>query len=1014
MDRSTSAQREARKTVSVLFCDVRGSTSLGERLDPESLRHVMDRYFERMETVITAHGGTVEKFIGDAVMAVFGIPVLHEDDALRAVRAAAEMRDTLAELNEELRERWGVELTNRIGVNTGEVVAGDAEAGRTLVTGDPVNTAARLEQAADPGEILIGAETYQLTRHAVVAQPLDPLALRGKAAAVEAFRLLEVEGGLQRAPMRIDSPMVGRERQLRLLRDAYEEAVADRACYLVTVLGPAGIGKSRLALEFLGHTDEATVLTGRCLPYGEGITFWPVAEMVRGAARIGEQDPPERAKARILDLLEGAEDREVVAMHLARLMGLDEGPRAEPGWALRRLLETLAVRAPVITVFDDVHWAEPALVEAIEHVTDLSRDAPILLLCLARPELLDDRPGWGGGRSRVASILLEPLGEADARTLLENLVGGDVVEDEIVERISDTARGHPLFVEQMLSTLLETGAIGRKEDRWVTIGDLATVSTPAAISALLSARLDRLSDDERVVVSSAAVVGEVFERGAVEALAPEPLRPSVGDRLRELLRKDLIRPAPADAGGEAFRFRHILVRDAAYEALAKHDRADLHEALAGWIERTSGSRLAEVEEIVGYHLEQAYRYREELGPVDEAARELAARAAARLASAGRRVRVARWDVDATINLLTRARDLAPAGNATRLEIDPDLAGALMEKGNLAEASRVAEEAVRGAEQAGDNLAVVRARVASWHARARSDPALDLGRIEAIADEAIELLEARGDGLGAARAWLLKAEVRWSLTDYGGRIAACERAAEHARSVGAGWEEAEALGNVAWGLLVGEVPVDSGRRRIQVILDEARANGNRMLEADALATLGGLAAASADLPMTIGDYEWLAGNLERAERALREAYEGLGGLGETTIRSTCAALLAVVHADLGELDAALGYADEAMAMGGTSDLANVVLTGIARAKVLSASGRAEEAIGEAERAVAAADAGDDLSGQSVARLTYVASLHTAGRNEEAAGAAREALDRSERKGSTVLANRARALLAQIGS
>ncbi|HEU4356650.1 MAG TPA: adenylate/guanylate cyclase domain-containing protein, partial [Actinomycetota bacterium] len=754
----TAIGREARKTVSVLFCDVTGSTSLGERLDPEPLRHVMNRYFERMEAIVTAHGGTVEKFIGDAVMAVFGIPLLHEDDALRAVRAAAEMRSELAELNDELGRRWGVELTVRIGVNTGAVVTGDPGAGRTLVTGDAVNTASRLEQAAAPGEILIGAETYRLTSHAVAAESLDPMTLKGKSEAVQAFRLLEVGSGLQRAPLRLDSPMLGRDRPLRLLRDAYEEAVADRACYLLTVVGPAGIGKSRLALEFLDDRKEATVLTGRCLPYGEGITFWPVAEMVRGAARIGDADTGERSRDRIVDLLDGADDREVVAMHLARLIGLAGGPRAEPGWALRRLLETLAARAPVIALFDDVHWAEPALIEAIEHVADLSRDAPILLLCLARPELLDDRPSWAGGRTRAASIQLEPLGDADARALLENLVGGWVVDDVVADRIHGTARGNPLFVEQMLSTLLEVGGVVRRDDRWVATGDLAAVGTPTVISALLSARLDRLSDEERFVLSRGAVVGEIFERRAVEALVPETLRPTVDERIGGLVRKDLIRPARSDLGRdqEAYRFRHILIRDAAYDSLPKHDRAALHERFAEMLERTSGLGLATVEELAGYHLERAYRYRCELGPLDEEAGDLAGRAAARLASAGRRVHDTRWDVEATVNLLSRAWGLVPPGSPTRLEIGPDLALSLVEHGDFDQAVQVASAVVEEAGRMGDPVAEARGRVAGWLSRANSDPSIDLGQAEAEADEAIAFLEAHADDLGAARAWQLKA------------------------------------------------------------------------------------------------------------------------------------------------------------------------------------------------------------------------------------------------------------------
>ncbi|HEU4527907.1 MAG TPA: adenylate/guanylate cyclase domain-containing protein [Actinomycetota bacterium] len=1032
---------EVRKTVSIVFCDVTDSTSLGERLDPEALRQVMSRYFDRMEAVLVAHGGTVEKFIGDAVMAVFGIPLLHEDDALRAVRAAAEMRDALVELNVEVARRWGLELRNRTGVNTGEVVTG-TDAGRTLVTGDAVNVAARLEQAAEPGEILLGPETYRLTAHAISAERLDTLALKGRSGAVEAFRLLDVEPGLHRAPMRLDSPMLGRDRPLRLLRDTYEEAVTDRACFLLTVLGPAGIGKSRLAFEFLEGLEEATVLSGRCLPYGDGITFWPVAEMVRGAAGIGEADARERARARIVDLLDGADDREVVAVHLARLMGLAEGPRAEPGWALRRLLETLAGRAPVVAVFDDVHWAEPGLVGAIEQVADLSRDAPILILCLARPELLDDRPSWGAGRTRAASIQLEPLGETDARALLENLVGGRAIDDEIADRIHGTARGNPLFVEQMLSALLETGAVVRRDDRWVAAADLAAVRTPTALSSLLSARLDRLSDDERVVLSRGAVVGEIFERRAIHDLVPATFRASVDEQIGALLRKDLIRPTRSDVGKEqeAFRFRHILIRDAAYDSLPKHERAVLHERFAELLERTSGVSLAEAEEIAAHHLERAYRCRCELGPLDDVARELARRAAARLASAGRRVHDTRWDVVGTVSLLSRAWDLVPPGSGTRLEFGPDLALALVEHGDFDRAVHVSSRVVEEGREAGDLVAEARGRVARWLARANSDPSIDLRRAEAEADEAIAFLEAKADDLGAARAWQLKASVRWVLMDYGGRVSASERAASLAKRARAGWDEAEAMANIVYGLVLGDVPFEECDRRIGRILEAARSGGSRRLEADALACLGHIAAdrgeraraheliaEAAHLYRDVGretEYwgvralnldsisPWWFGQEETAEAVLREGYEALGRLGEVGVRSTVAAFLALVLVDRGELDEALRLADEAEALGGPWDLANLILGGVIRAKVAAVRGDHAEAIAHAERAVTLSDGGDDIRTQAQTRLALAESLAAAGRNDEADAAARDALSRAERKGSVVLAERVRAFLEQI--
>ena len=364
--------REARKTVTVLFCDVTGSTQLGEQLDPESLRRVMARYFEVAKAVIERHGGAVEKFIGDAVMAVFGVPAVHEDDALRAVRAAAELRDALGDLNTELAESYGTRLELRTGVNTGEVVTGTEE---RLATGDAVNVAARLEQAAEPGEVLLGGETLRLVKHAVEVEPIPPLALKGKAEPVPAFRLLGVIAGVPEA-VRQTVPMVGRERQQNLLDDAFANVVGERSCHLFTILGTAGVGKSRLVSEFLASLDGATMIGGRCLSYGEGISYWPVTSAVKellGPApdEVLAELGFETATARALDPILGRQT-------------LASSPE-EIAWAVRKLFEAAAARGPLVVVFDDLHWGEPVFLDLVEHIADFSRDAPILLLCMARP-----------------------------------------------------------------------------------------------------------------------------------------------------------------------------------------------------------------------------------------------------------------------------------------------------------------------------------------------------------------------------------------------------------------------------------------------------------------------------------------------------------------------------------------------------------------------------------------------------------------------------------------------------
>jgi class 3 adenylate cyclase len=583
-----SPVREVRKTVTVFFCDVSGSTALGERIDPESLRHVMARYFETAKAILERHGGTVEKFIGDAVMAVFGVPTVHEDDALRALRAAEELRDGLAELNAELELSYGTRLELRIGVNTGEVVTGTEE---RIATGDAVNIAARLEQAAPPGEVLVGEETLRLVREAVDVDPVEPVAAKGKSEPLRAFRLVATKAAT--LARRGGAPMVGRERQRKLLDDTFANVVGERSCQLFTVLGTAGVGKSRLVAEFLRSLDDATVARGRCLSYGEGVGYWPVTEVVMQLLADGT----------------GAE----VAAGLGAILGDEAAPGSpdEIAWAFRKLLEAHAAQRPLVVVFDDVQWGEPAFLDLVEHVADLSRDAPILLLCVAKPELLDHGPAWGGGKLNASNVLLEPLAPDDARTLIESLLPPEQIHVGLRDRILESAAGNPLFVEEMVAMLAERG----QED----------VSVPPTIHALLAARLDQLDSAERGVLERGSVEGQVFHRGAVAALAPEET--AVDGRLIALVRKDLVRPEQAlVADDEAFRFRHLLIRDTAYEALPKAVRAELHERFAGWLQ-SHADELIESDELVGYHLAEAYRYRVELGPLGETAHALGQRAA---------------------------------------------------------------------------------------------------------------------------------------------------------------------------------------------------------------------------------------------------------------------------------------------------------------------------------------------------------------------------------------------------
>jgi class 3 adenylate cyclase/predicted ATPase len=580
---------EARKTVTIVFTDVTGSTSLGEQLDPEALRGVMARYFETAQTVLERHGGTVEKFIGDAVMAVFGIPTMHEDDAVRAVRAAAELRDELETLNVELERERGVRIALRTGVNTGEVVVGDPSAQHFYATGDAVNVAARLEQAAGPDEILLGDSTRQLVRDAVVLEPVDDLDLKGKTDRVPAWRLARVDPEAAGFARRLESPLVGREVELGRMLESFERTRDGRHPGLCTVLGMPGVGKSRLMAELGARVgSEATVVVGRCLSYGEGITFWPLVEIVQGLEHLFSLPEliPERPLAQVRALTGSAEAA---------------GSTEESFWAIRKLLEAVARERPLVVVLDDVHWAEPTLLDLVEHVLEFTEDAPLLVVGLARPEFFEQRPLWASQREEFALIRLEPLTEAQAEALIDALATDKAFSAEIRNRIGAASEGNPLFVEQMVAMLAENG---HAENGY---------AVPPTIQALLAARIDELSPDERSVIEPAAVIGQEFWREALVELSPEDL--AVSASLQRLIRKELIgRARSSFAEEDAFRFRHILIRDAAYSGIAKSRRAELHERFADWLERT----MPEYEEIVGYHLEQAYRYREELAPAGKA------------------------------------------------------------------------------------------------------------------------------------------------------------------------------------------------------------------------------------------------------------------------------------------------------------------------------------------------------------------------------------------------------------
>ena len=708
---TTAASREVRKTVTVLFCDLTGSTALGEATDPEALRALLARYFDRMKTIVESHGGTVEKFIGDAVMAVFGVPAAHEDDALRACRAAVEMRAALPELG----------IAGRIGVNTGEVVTGTEE---RLATGDAVNVAARFEQAAKPGEVLIGEPTLALVREAVVAEPLEPLTLKGKSEPVPAFRLVSVLDAPERSHA---SRFVGRERELRSLAEAWDRALDQTRCELVTVVGDAGVGKSRLVAEALEGV-EARVVRGRCLPYGEGITYWPVVEVVKQLAVL-PSDP-------------------VAAAAISSLLG-ESGVATsadEIAWAFRKLLED---QAPLVVVFDDIQWGEETFLDLVESTALLSASAPLLLVCMARPELVDRRPSWSG------TVRLEPLPAEQADALI-----GDRVSDELRDRIARAAGGNPLFIAEMLAMTAED----------------AEIEVPPTLKALLAARLDQLEEAERRVLERGSVEGEIFHRGGVQALAPEETQ--VTTRLAALVRRQLVRPDRALlSGDDGYRFRHLLIRDAAYDALPKAIRADLHARFAAWLDAHEHG-LVERDEIAGYHLEQAARYEAELGQPNP---DLAERAALRLATAGRRARD-RLDDRAARALFSRAVELL---RPVRLDLALELESVfLMVDVDGRAAAEAADAVAERAEAASDDSGAMLAHAMALFVRIYGgDHSATIADPQEICRAALPLEEARGDPRRLALLWSLLAYAANFRMQSDEHVVAAERALHYSRVAG---------------------------------------------------------------------------------------------------------------------------------------------------------------------------------------------------------------------------------------
>jgi class 3 adenylate cyclase/tetratricopeptide (TPR) repeat protein len=627
-----AGERQERRVVTVLFADLAGSTALGELLDPEDVRELQGELFELINTEVERFGGTTEKFAGDAVLAVFGIPQAHEDDPERAVRAALAVRDRFEAFTQRVQGRHGADVGLRIGINTGEVVAGREAAarGELMVSGDVVNVAARLQQHAEPGEVLVGQRTQAATARSIAYRQHEDVEAKGKRAPLAAWVALDAapQAEAARGFAGLTAPLVGRNEELAVLTAVAARVERERAPQLVTLFGPAGVGKSRLLSELVQRLEPGHVLVGRCLPYGEGITYWPLAEVAKAHAGILDNDPAETALAKLRTAIESvvADEHSERALDAAAwtigfsLPGtpvMDTDPREalhrlEDGWA--RYLSALGREQVAIVAIEDVHWASAPLLDLIERLADRLSDTHVLLVCTARLELLELRPTWGAGKQNSTTLSLMPLAPAQAAELASSLLGEADVPEEMRDRVLAHAEGNPFFLEEMLNMLIDEGVLERRNGGWSATERLADVSIPDSVHGVIAARIDLLDAVARDALRRCSVVGRSFWPAAV----------GVDEQLIDSLRgTGLVSDSPESAMGglRQFAFKHALTRDVAYSTLPRPERRVLHRQVADWIRGAARDRGVEAAELAAFHYGQALAYGEDEPAVSQRAFE---------------------------------------------------------------------------------------------------------------------------------------------------------------------------------------------------------------------------------------------------------------------------------------------------------------------------------------------------------------------------------------------------------
>jgi DNA-binding SARP family transcriptional activator/tetratricopeptide (TPR) repeat protein len=994
------APAATRRLVSIVFADLVGSTGLAERLDPETMHSLLDRYTECCGAVIERHGGSVEGFIGDAVVGVFGQDEVHEDDALRAVRVAVEMRREGAELSADLERGLGFGIGMKFGVESGEVFVSRGSRRSPFAAGDAFNVAARLEGLASEGQILLGAAIYELVKGSVRVQALERLKLKGRTAKVQAWQLLELTD--DQVGLGPDAkPLVGREHELGELRKALADACEEPGCRAMTLVGPAGIGKSRLARELRVETaGDATVVVGRCLSYGEDATYRPLAEIVQ---QICGADPRDG----IEDLLDGDESRVNLVL---QAIGLSAGAAQveETFWAVRSLFERAADERPLVMVVDDVHWAEPALLDLLDYLVAFSRGHPILLLCLSRPELAETRPSWLAPQQNRSLLVVDPLSDAEARLLIES-AAPEALGSNAEARIVDMAEGNPLFLEQLVA---------------VGVEDQAS-ALPSSIQAVLAARIDRLDEAERAVLEHASVQGRSFSVNAVAELLPEYDRAGIAMLVVSLVRKQLVRPDRADVGGDdAFRFAHVLIREVAYQRLPKGRRAELHERLAGWLAASPEAR----DDIIGFHLSEAYENLAALGPVGDRERAVATAAVERLTAAADAARL-RGDPAAGARLLERAQVVLASDARARGELLPLLGATLYDAGRLGDAARVLDEAIG---RASEPRLLARAQIERELVRLETDLDTGTARADRVAEEVLPVLDREDDHHGASRAWFLRGEVAW----IAGRVADADdswmRAAEQAGRAGAERERFELIGWRAMAAAQGPAPINEAITRCEEF--------GVLVERSPIATVWILQ------PLAL--LHAMKGELETAERLLAEANEirhALGGLGSSfshleagcrlcahqpelaearlrtdaeklssmrgkgTLATTLALLARAVYAQ-GRTDEAAELCASASREAAPEDTMTQVIWRGVLARVAASQGRHDEAESLSSEAVGLATPTDLISLRGDAMLDRADVLWVGERLEEADRSARAGIALYEAKGNVAAASEALALLS----